>query len=445
MEKILNCIYIDFLANPYTYQPTNIENKPDWQHDINDDAGNWLGRCRGIGGDGGYRVLLESLKRHNKLFFVEMDTSTYLQPMPDKNSRELDKLMSCIGGEGFDTVKGTKKILQRDLGQMFVNGNGGWLFDFGPVLRENHSWYDDQPIIDEVLKFSKLGKLRSELNMSSCAEIAAVYDAKSFFTTKHWLAQKPFPKGAANLDYFSHWFLDSQARVFHRIGAPMDFLYRFDLTNNDVKKYKLLFMVNTFYLTPEEVEILRILLKNSGVTVVWFYAPGFVSPDKIDLTQMEYLTGFKFDILDKPGPMLIQSKLPDGANLVKQKFGVKQNQSPRFAVSNSNVDVLGFWTDLNEIAFATKQVDGWNSVYLGSAPLPVEVLRWLVNFSGAKLWSNQPDIVRASEDTAMIVATSSGERKLSLPKSMKSTNSVKSGKKFQLNLEMGEVKIFIKS
>jgi hypothetical protein len=239
--------------------------------------------------------------------------------------------------------------------------------------------------------------------------------------------------------------LDSQARAFHRIGAPMDFLYRFDLMKNDVKKYKLLFMVNTFYLTYEEVVNLRNLLKNSGATVVWFYAPGFVSPDKIDLIQMEYLTGFKFDILDKPGPMLIQSQLPGGANLVKQKFGVIQNQSPRFVVKDNNSNILGLWTDVKEVAFAVKKVDGWNSVYLGSAPLPVEVLRWLVNFSGAKLWSNQPDIVRASEDAAMIVATSEGERKLSLPKSMKSINSDQKKKTFRLNLEMGEVELFIKS
>jgi len=281
--------------------------------------------------------------------------------------------------------------------------------------------------------------------MSSCAEIAAVYDAKSFFATKHWLAQKSFPKGAANLDYFSHWFLDSQARAFHRIGAPMDFLYRFDLTNNDFKKYKLLFFVNTFYLTHEEVDNLRNLLKNSSVTVVWFYAPGFVSPDKINLAQMEYLTGFKFELLDKPGPMLIQSQLPDEENLIKQKFGVKQIQSPRFVVKDNNSDVLGLWTDIEDVAFAVKQFDGWNSVYLGSAPISVEILRWLVNFSGAKLWSNQPDIVRASEDAAMIVATSEGERKLSLPKSMKNINSKKVGKEVQLNLEMGEVDIYIKS
>ncbi|HID33945.1 MAG TPA: hypothetical protein EYP25_05130, partial [Anaerolineae bacterium] len=31
---------------------------------------------RGIAGDGGYRVLLESVKRHGKLFFVEIDPST---------------------------------------------------------------------------------------------------------------------------------------------------------------------------------------------------------------------------------------------------------------------------------------------------------------------------------------------------------------------------------
>ena len=39
-----------------------------------------------------------------------------------------------VGGEGCDTVDGTRRILERDLAKAFVSGAGGWLFDFGPVL-----------------------------------------------------------------------------------------------------------------------------------------------------------------------------------------------------------------------------------------------------------------------------------------------------------------------
>ncbi len=445
-EKILSSPYIDFIASPYTYQTTNIADRQWWEHDVVDEAGNYLGRARGIAGDGGYRVLLESLKRHGKLYFVEIDPSTHLEPPPinpdGTGGSDVEKEMCMIGGAGSTTWEGTQKILQRDLGQVLVRGNGGWLFDFGPVLRTGKSWYADEAIIAEVKRLNQMGELRQNWDMSSCAQIAAVYDAKSFFVTRHWRAEAPFPKGGVNIDYFTRWFMDSQARAFHRLGTPMDFMYRFDLTPADLRKYRLFFMVNLFYLTAEEVAYLREILRNSRATVVWYYAPGFVTPEKLDLAQMERLTGFRFNLIAEPGPMLIQARLDDDHAPIDLQFGVKQRRHPRFGVKDQDAAALGYWTDCNEVAFAWKEVEGWNSVYAGSAPLPVEILRWLARRAGAELWSTQPDIVMATQDTAMLVATSEGERTFTLPKPMAALDGEQMRQVYDLNVEMGEVKIF---
>jgi beta-galactosidase len=440
-EKILASPYIDFIASPYSYQTTNLEERQWWEHDVVDEAGNYLGRARGVAGDGGYRVLLESLRRHGKLYFVEIDPSTHLEPAPinpdGSGGTDVEKELCMIGGAGSTTPEGTQKILQRDLGQMFVRGNAGWLFDFGPVLRTGKSWYADENIIAEVKRFSQLGELRRDLDMSSCAQIAAVYDAKSFFVTRHWRAEAPFPKGGVNVDYFSRWFMDSQARAFHRLGAPMDFMYRFDLRPDDVEKYRLFFMVNLFYLTSDEVSRLRDMLRNSGATVVWYYVPGFVTPEKLDLAQMERLTGFRFNLMTKPGPMLIQARFDHDL-----QFGVKSPQYPRFGVTNQDAMALGYWTDCHEVAFAWKEVEGWNSVYVGAAPLPVEILRWLAKRARAELWSTQPDIVMATQDAAMLVATSKGGRTFTLPKPMTALEGDEMRQVYDLNMEMGEVEIF---
>ncbi len=441
-EKILNCPDIDFLASPYTYQSTNSEKSDATPHDIFDDAGNWLGRSRGIAGDGGYRVLLESAKRHGKLYFAEIDPTTYIhftiRPKPGAKIENYESILAGVGGQGSDTLEGTKRILRRDLGQMFASGNGGWLFDFGTLSAIQRSWYDDQTILEEVFKFSELGMLRKEMELGSVAEIAAVYDAKSLFVTQHWKAEAPYPKGGDSMDYFSYWFLDSQARTLHRIGAPVDFLYRFDLTPRDSTKYRLFFMVNIFYLTEEEVYFLKEIFKNSGSTVIWFYAPGFVNPERLDLAQMERLTGFKFKIIEEPRPMMIRCQFDS----IKLSFGTKKERFPRFAVIDDNAETLAFWEDRSEVAFAWKEIDGWNSVYVGTAPLPVEILRWLAQKSGAKLWSTEPDIVRATEDAAMIVATQKGIRTLNLPKSMRDIDTGKIAVEHYLNLETGEVRIF---
>ena len=172
-EKLLESKDIDYIASPYTYENGNIPGKARWESDLVDDAGNWLGRARGVGGDGGYRVLLESVRRCKKLYIAEIDPSTYLEP--EKTTE---------GGSGFDTVDGTLHILRRDLSQVFTQGNGGWLFEFGhvPTFKAKKGWYDDKPMIDEIRTWADLGhKSRARFDTRSIADIAARPDVAVIF------------------------------------------------------------------------------------------------------------------------------------------------------------------------------------------------------------------------------------------------------------------------
>jgi hypothetical protein len=438
-EKVLSSPHIDFFASPYTYQRTNIPGRHPWEHDIVDGANNNLGRARGVAGDGGYRILWESLKRHNKLYFVELDSNTYLEPPPinpdGTGGTDVENELCMLGGEGTTTKEGTFRILSRDLGQVFVRGNGGWLFDFGPVLRLKTSWYADADLTNFVQKFVQLGEKRATLDLSSIAQIAAVYDAKSLFTTRYWAAEEK------SMDFFSTWYLDSQSRSLHRLGAPVDSLYRFDLKPSDATQYKLFLMVNTFYLTTQDIDHLHNIFHNSGATVVWYYAPGFISPNKLDLEHMQHLTGFQFKIHTEPGPLLIHADLPskEGGKIT---FGINDTRSPRFSPQNG--DILGHWTDNKEPALTRLQTHGYTSIYAGTAPLPQKVLRWLTHQSGAHLWSDQPDIVMASQDTAMLVATSQGKRTLTLPHPLTSLSTHQKESTHTHHLAYGDVELYTK-
>lgn len=430
-QPVLTSPHIDFIASPYTYQSSNRKNAAKGETDVYDQAGNWLGRGRGLAGDGGYRLLIDSIKRHGKIPCVELDPATFVDKGRDIN----------YAGSGSNTIEGSLRLLQRDLGQMFVTGSGGWLCDIGAVKGEG--WYAPPLIVEEIKKWTELGKKRKALDMAGVADIAAVYDAKSFFVTKHWYAEKPWEKGAGYQDFFEYWFLNSQARSFHRMGAPMDFYYRFDLKPADVKTYKLFFMVNLFYLNASERNALLDLLTDSHVTVVWYYAPGFVASDRFDLKAMQQLTGFEFTIQQEPGPMLIQCRLPQSPPIALQ-FGTQvRKRFPRFYVTDKTAEILGNWVDIKKPAFVRKQYRGFTSVYVGSAPLPVPVLRWLAREAGASLWSTKGDIVRATEDAVMLVATSDGERRLDLHKPMREPRSQSIGQNLDLDMELGDVKVFI--
>ena len=446
-EIILNCPDIDFLASPYSYQTTNKPDKPAWEHDVYDDADNWLGRSRGVAGDGGYRVLLESLKRHNKMYFVELDASTYLQKWPqspnEPDIHDIDREFYKIGGTGCDTREGTLKILKRDMAQQFVKGNGGWLFDFGPAVSLNKSWFDEKSIKKLLTLFIKTGQFIKTRNLSSCSEIAAIYDAKSYFVTRYWQAETPFKKGSHNMDFFSHWYMDAQVRAIHRIGAPVDFMYRFDLGKSDMKKYQLLLMINHFYMDEHEINHIHNMLENSQTTVVWYYAPGFVHPNGINLEQMQKLTGFSFSVNNNPKSLFIRPAIQSYTENIPSLFGIDEQRAPRFSVINSDCTILGVWQDDNSIAFAKKQMNGWTSVYVGTAPVPVEVLRWLAGEASVNLWSDRADQVAGTEDAIMIVATSSGKRSLILHKPMVELQGNKLAQQHDLNMEMGDVYVFL--
>jgi len=433
-ERVLASPDIDFLASPYTYQHTNIPTKERWESDMVDDAGNWLGRARGVGGDGGYRVLVESIHRHGKLFFVEIDPTTYIEP---KKAGE--------GGSGHDSVEGSVRIIRRDLGQMFARGVGGWFFDFGhlcPPYKANHGWYDAPPLIEAIRPFASLGEKRVRMDTSSAAKIAAVYDPKAFFATEHWKAEEPWTGyGITVCDHINHWFINSQQRTFSRMGAPFDSIYRFDLTAADPRRYQLLFMVNLFTMDRAEAGRIRKMMEGSGVTVVWYYAPGFIAPDRFDLEQMEALTGFRFEILRDPGPMQIRvEKTGEGPPTV---FGTAKPKKPRFAVIDTDVEVLGRWVDNGKAAFVRRSREGWTSAYAGAAPLTADVLRRLARDAGVALWSDLPDIVYATRDAVTVIATAAGERTLTFPRVMRPVDGGDPSQVHRVKMEFGEVRIFI--
>jgi hypothetical protein len=436
MRKFLESPYIDYIAGPYSYMPGNVKDGNGVRVTTQDGAGNILGNARGLAGDGGFRMMTESLRRHGKLYFSEMDPSTNL----DKNPHQV---IGGHGGEGSDTATGSLRIMQRDLGQMFACGVGGWLYDFGPLNQAENGWYAGKDIIREINYFVKLGERRKKLDISPVAEIAVIADDRTFTATEHWQTGKPWKNYAIkSSDFFNHWFLNSQARAFHRIGAPVDFLYHHDLKQKDLLKYKLIFMTNLFFFEDAETNRLCRILRNSGATVIWYYAPGFITPDKLNLKRMEKMTGFHFKIIKEPGPMLIDLSIENENLPMQLKFGVDTQHWPRFVITDKNIESWGIWDDLGETALAGKEYDGYFSVYTGTAPLPIPVLSWLTKLAKVQLWSTESDIVRATQDAAMLVATTTGKRTFTLHKPMSFVNGEETKRMHELDLEKGEVRIF---
>ena len=140
--------------------------------------------------------------------------------------------------------------------------------------------------------------------------------------------------------------------------------------------------------------------------------------------------------------MMIRGNVKAEGQSITIRFGGNARHYPRFAVIDNDSENLGLWQDIDEVAFAMKEHEGYRSVYVGTAPLPTLILRWLVQQAEIPLWSSEPDIIRATEDAAMIVATEKGERQLTLHKPMAAVDGGRSEREHRLNMDFGEVKIF---
>lgn len=227
--------------------------------------------------------------------------------------------------------------------------------------------------------------------------------------------------------------------------SPVDYLYRTDLNGCDTtSRYKLVLVPNTFLLEPAEVDHIRELLRDSGATVVWFYAPGLLRRDQMDLAQMARLTGFSYQEDLVPGPMLID--IPDPPEGLPAGFGIKSphSYSPRFQVADDEAEILGVWQDTRRPALVRKKVDGWHSIYAGTAPLPAEWLRLFANEAGALLWSDRPDIVSGCHSCAMVVATSDGIRQVPFPGPFQDTEGGPVADRHELDMEFEEVRLYLR-
>jgi len=376
------------------------------------------------------------MRRRKKLFVAEMDPSTY-------RDTKSHAVVGGHGGLGSGTPEGSLRILRRDIGGVLAQGVGGWLFDFGPLNNAPEGWYSGEPLVSEIRRLIDLGAHRPDLDISREGEMAVLLDQQSFTATEHWLAGKPWEHyGIKSTDYFNHWFVNTQMRALLRMGAPLDSLFRFDLTTEDAAHYRMLFVVNTFLLSAREREELQSALRGSGCTVVWYYAPGFLTPERLDLRQMERLTGFRFSVQETPAPMLIRLAQAAGAAAPGRSFGVDEQHFPRFVVADKNVEVLGEWTDGAGPAFARTHHEGYTSIYVGTAPVPADVLRGLAQEAGVRMWSTKQDIVFATRDAAMLVATDTGERTLTFPRPLLRLATGERSARHNLELETGEVELF---
>ncbi len=347
-----------------------------------------------------------SVRLHNKLHIAEMDYRTYVASLKSYGRHKSDKE--------------TRAVLTRDLGTVIIQGSGAWLADWsspGAGGRKAVSYFDQPDILDTIKMMHGIYMKTRDLARKSATEIAVIVSDKTLYYHDIYHASVLY----RNL---IHRLLPEE---LSQIGAPYDLYEINDLGHEFVQKqYKLYIFLNPYFMTNQERSWVE-SLKCDGKTMLWIYAPGYVSNENgLQLNTVEKMTGMKMgisykkehlrmNILDKKHPILqgVNSETEIsmlGFDHPREKKIHPLEISPRFWVEDVEATTLATYSD-GKAALAVKEFPGYKSVYTGVPFLTKEVLRNIAQFAGVHLYAPLNVIVEADHNFLLLHNGFTGRKK----------------------------------
>lgn len=366
LSKVLKSPHVDYLCSPYSYG------------------------FRGIGGDGVFMTLTESVRQHGKLWFSEEDTRTHKAP-PDsaygmaRNARESVSVLTRNFSIG----------MERSTAAWWGAGNGT---------------FDDPEVLRAIQRFVQVGRKSLACpDRSPCADMAVIVDEQSFL----------YERMIRTLDWplvfrQRHWGLS-------RMGAPHD-LYLVSDVGRLPKSYPCYLFLNTFRLSAEEREAIRRGACRDGALVIWMYMSGAInrslSPENMsDLTGMKIrwdMTQWSLNLLVTGYDHPITQGLP--ANTA---WGTDERLGPIPYVDDEEAYTLGTLVSVrgNSLpGMCVKDMGDWTSLYIGAPNVPSNVLRAILQFAGGHIFCYSDDVLHANRDFVSLHTVKGEEKQLFLPR-----------------------------
>jgi len=359
-DAILDSEYVDFQSSPHIYGT---------QH-------------RNIGEPQYARCLLEAHRRRGKLALLEADN----QPHTAEGTY-------C---HYAFTANDTLAILARDFCQTLAWGCGFWYFDFGAA------WYA-QPFLEEY--FKKLQPIRQlDVDNTSASEVLFVGDYESAMFTNITM---PSTLGDT--------VTSALVREFGHAGIPFDTASFNDLASGELKDYKVYVLSNLFYVTPQKRAVVEKLQKQ-GKTIIWTFAPGYLTEEGTSLESMEKLTGFDLETIDEKAMPITTVKDTN------QKMKSMHNAllGPIFHIVDKQAKTLGtiYHKDRELVTYAAKN----NNVLCTTAFISRQEIRRILKSAKVHIFNDDNDIsLYANNSFVAIHSAKPGPQTINLPQKAKVT------------------------
>lgn len=354
IEKVLNSGSIDYLAGIQSYAGVNTGTPV----------------ITGIPDAG--------LRAHGKIFLEEYDIRTFFTDLTFSHSHTTSQ-------------EETLNIIRRDFGETLVRNNQCWFYGFARGMdgRRAIGWYSEQSLIDELNRCHDIGRSVESYPNRSAAEVALFVNAPDIVTMDIMDA----PGTLVNTQY------NTVYRELKRLSVPYDCYLLGDFNEKTLAPYKVVVVLNAFYLSAGERERIRGILEKQRKTVLWLYAPGYSDPDKgLAAEHISALTGIKVGMSPEFREDLTV-RAGDGSEFGPYRYPFDQRRQqigPVFYVDDPQAEVLGVYKHDGKTAVARKRTNGMTSVYCAVPLAGRKLLEDVFKAAGVHFYSDLPVYMNAS-------------------------------------------------
>jgi len=321
-DRTLRCPDVDCFASPHSY----VRRAP------GDDA-----IMRGFPG---------SVRALGKLWFDEEDDRTFL-------ASESPHRHVCTAQESVE-------VLWRGFAQALTHSCGLWFMD------QQGGWYAHPMILDAFERMQRVGEQSMTRPRARASEVAVVASLRTAF----YVADR-----FSGLDQVSDLLVNAQLAELSKCGAPFDMYLVSEVFEPGVPDYKAYVFLDTFFMSEEELARVG-ALRDAGKTLLFFYAPAFVSEEALSVSRMRDLLGMDVTIVGS-------IRLPNGAE-----------QRPGFSVQGADRDM------------ARSQ----NVFYCAAPPLAARLLRAVLREAGVHIYLDSDDPLMVGGGYLAVHAASRGQK-----------------------------------
>lgn len=362
----------------------------------------------------------DSARIHGKVSMIEADFRTWTSPV---NSLLHDYLVARFWNH--EELQGA---MLRDFGRQLSVGGGLWFYDM------TAGWFKDPLIMGDIAKMSEIGKkLYDRTNVFTPAEIVFVADEDNYYITTEQLGVWNGPNYHA---------VRKNQRAMLRSGLRYDFYYFRDLVDRNMDNYRVYVFLNAFHLTKEKREFIENKLKKDGRTIVWVYAPGYVTDAGLSTEAMSKLTGIRIAEAGSPLKDSVYTESPLGRNVAGKRVGMDNSLGGvSFRVEDAQaVPLMRYRQGKQEVSGAMRDFKTWKSIYLGTpVAFTPDFLANLAGFAGVPVYNTPGDMfLYHRDDLICLHGVVGNENRIRLP--FKATlRDLMTGK--EIKQESGEFKI----